>query len=173
MFIQLKLPPLWEPTHFIPEYSCLASWLDLDIGLEGETDASSSQRVMLQQPVPRFHAVKTVPADFPPCKYGSKGRISWSGLLISKKSCFTKRHVSRLKQPPVIFGNPYHVGSFAAASTGSYNSHDVIEHYDILATYVEKNTLNMSWMYCYQNIFKLVLINCHEGSFRQLLLHCW
>lgn len=51
VFIQLKLSPvaLWEPTHFIPKYSCLASRLDLYIALEGGTDASSSKRAKLLQ----------------------------------------------------------------------------------------------------------------------------
>ncbi len=68
MFIQLKLSQvaLWEPTRFIPKYSCLASRLDLYIALEGETDASSSERVKLLQPVPRSHGVEMVPADSSP-----------------------------------------------------------------------------------------------------------
>ncbi|KAF0029384.1 hypothetical protein F2P81_018489 [Scophthalmus maximus] len=61
VLIQLKLSPvtLLEPTHFIPKYFCLASWLDLYKGLEEETDASSGKRVKLQQPVPRSHGVET------------------------------------------------------------------------------------------------------------------
>lgn len=49
MFIQLNLSPAapWEPTHFIPKYSHLASLSDLNLDLDGKTGASSRKREQL------------------------------------------------------------------------------------------------------------------------------
>jgi len=99
VLIRSKLPPvtLWEPTHFIPKYFCLASRLDLYIALEGQSDVQRSWSTCQVFMVWKW--CQLTPPQLT-CKYevavfcGSGGQVSWTGALISAEKlllCLRRR----------------------------------------------------------------------------------